>query len=111
MILMEAMTASVILDSWAMDSIAQVMTHMMHENLLLHLGATHRHFNAVTMLANASILHVLMLHADVDECYLGVDDCNVSTSFCVNNFGAYSCECIEGFNKTDDGICTCENNS
>ena len=33
---------------------------------------------------------------DVDECILGMDDCDVFAS-CINTYGSYKCQCLEGF--------------
>lgn len=46
--------------------------------------------------------------SDVDECSLNDHDCNVSTSYCVNTNGGYRCDCLVGFNQTDDGQCECK---
>ncbi|XP_012938275.1 latent-transforming growth factor beta-binding protein 4 [Aplysia californica] len=40
---------------------------------------------------------------DIDECKLGLHECDLSKENCVNIPGGYDCECADGFKETDNG--------
>ena len=52
---------------------------------------------------SASLIFIL----DVDECDLGIDNCD---QMCDNNVGSYSCRCRSGYVLSGDGY-GCEGNS
>ena len=50
-------------------------------------------------------------NADIDECLESMNDCNTTTSYCVNSKGEYYCECLLGFNMTMNDTCECKYNN
>ena len=42
---------------------------------------------------------------EFDECALGVSNCNLTTSICVNTFGSHVCLCKSGYIADVDGNC------
>lgn len=98
MILLGDMNVPATLGSLVMGSTAQV--HRCNCNCLYTIGANPKRIYLVLM--------AIFIHLDIDECYMDAHSCNASTSFCVNAFGTYTCDCLQGFNKTLGGVCTCE---
>lgn len=45
---------------------------------------------------------------DIDECALETDDCDKTTSTCVNTEGSFTCQCSGGTTATSDGKCIVE---
>ena len=41
----------------------------------------------------------------MNECLLGIDNCDDNTQNCINIRGSFKCECKQGFYKKPDGSC------
>ena len=39
---------------------------------------------------------------DIDECSLAINTCDRETSTCINTMGAFTCECLPGFERLED---------
>ena len=48
------------------------------------------------------VFDIFFLLADIDECE---DDNGGCPQRCVNQPGAYSCQCAQGFHRADNGSC------
>ena len=52
-----------------------------------------RYYNAVVL--NCKVTSNCLL--DIDECALGMDNCENDTTFCVNTIGYFECLCLPGY--------------
>ena len=50
--------------------------------------------------------HKIFYSADKDECALGTDQCDKSTTQCLNKEGTYQCPCLSGYKQLSVYKCT-----
>ena len=43
---------------------------------------------------------------DIDECSSKPGPCTLEHQECVNNPDSYTCECVEGYEKLETGLCS-----
>ena len=54
------------------------------------------------------LMYISLVSIDTDECALGSDGCNTTTSECVNTVGSFNCSCLTGFTASDGLECVCK---